>query len=71
MIKRTNIDVSAKYSPDSLNLRFLSDGSIVVKKGSTTIQKTGSSATVTGGLIKLFKDDVVEDVGLVQKCFTE
>ena len=70
MKKHTNIDVSAKYRPDRLTLEFLSDGSIVVKKGSTTIQKTGSSATITGGLLKQFKDDVVEDIGLVQKCFT-
>lgn len=70
MKKLTNIDVSAKYRPDRLTLEFQSDGSIVVKKGSTTIQKTGSSATITGGLIKDFKDDVVEDIGLVQKCFT-
>jgi hypothetical protein len=71
MIQRTNIDVSAKFSPDTLSLQFQSDGSLVVKKGSTTIRKSGSSATITGGLIKQFKGNVVEDVGLVQRCFTE
>jgi hypothetical protein len=70
MKKQTNIDLNEKHSPESLSLRFLGDGSIVVKKGSSSIQKNGSSATVTGSLVKLFKDDVLDDIGLVQKCFT-
>lgn len=58
------------HSRLSLSLGFREDGSIVVKKGSTTIIKSGSSVYVKGDLIKSFKDDVVENIGLVQKCFT-
>jgi hypothetical protein len=67
MRKLTQIDPKERHS---LSLRFLSDGSILVKKGSTTIQKNGSSATIIGGLTKEFKEDVVENINLVQKSFT-
>lgn len=69
MRKLTNIDINAKHAIN-ISMRFLSDGSIVVKKGSTTIQKNGSSATVIGGLTKHFGEDVVENINLVQKSFT-
>jgi hypothetical protein len=65
----TSIDINAKHRV-SLSIRFQDDGSILVKKGSTTIIKNGSSAFVKGGLIKDFKEDVVENINLVQKAFT-
>ena len=67
MRKITNIDIKEQHT---ISLRFLSDGSIVLKKGSTTIQKNGSSATVLGGMTKSFTEDVVENINLVQKSFT-
>jgi hypothetical protein len=67
MRKLTNIDTKEIHA---VSLRFLSDGSIIVKKGSSTIQKNGSSATVSGGLTKQFSDDVVENINLVQTSFT-
>lgn len=72
MRKSINIDIKEKVRPVSLSLGlgFLDDGSIVVKKGSTTIIKNGSSATIRGGLKKEFKGDVVENINLVQKSFT-
>lgn len=63
-------NVNENHSPVLLSFRVLSDGSLLVKKGSSTIIKSNSSAVVKGGLIKDFKDDVLEDIGLVQKCFT-
>jgi hypothetical protein len=67
----TSIDIKEKHSPVPvpLSLRFLSDGSIVVKKGSTTIQKNGASATVIGSMTKEFKEEVVENINLVHKSF--
>lgn len=67
MRKLTNLDIREKHG---ISLRFLSDGSIVVKQGSTTIQKNGSSATVTGSMTKDFKEEVVDNINLVQKSFT-
>lgn len=69
MIKEINIDVDFKVK-HALSLGFRDDGSMVVKKGSSTIIKNSSLATVKGELVKQFKDDVLEDIGLVQKCFT-
>jgi len=69
MRKITNIDLKAKHGIN-IRMRFLSDGTIVLKKGSTTIQKNGSSAFVEGDLTKEFFDDVVENINLVQKSFT-
>lgn len=69
MRKLTNIDTKAKHAIN-IRMRFLSDGTIVLKKGSTTIQKNGSSAFVEGGMTKEFFDDVVENINLVQKSFT-
>jgi hypothetical protein len=66
----TSLDIKEKHSPVPLSLRFLSDGSIVVKKGSTTIQKNGASATVIGSMTKDFQEEVVENINLVQKSFT-
>jgi hypothetical protein len=62
--------IKEQHSRKALSLGFGDDGSMIVKKGSTTIIKTGSSAFVKGGLIKDFKDDVVENIGLVQKSFS-
>ena len=69
-INATGLDITEKYSRKTFSLGFRDDGSIVIKKGSTTIIKCNSTATVKGELVKQFKDDVVEDIGLVQKCFT-
>lgn len=62
--------IKDQHSLQALSLGFRDDGSIVVKKGSTTLIKNGSSVFVKGGLIKSFNYDVVENIGLVQKCFT-
>jgi hypothetical protein len=67
MRKLTHIDPKEHHS---ISIRILSDGSIVLKKGSITIQKNGSSATILGSMTKQFGEDVVENINLVQKSFT-
>jgi hypothetical protein len=69
-ITDTGLDIRETHSSASFSLKFRDDGSIVVKKGSTTIIKNKSSATVKGDLVKEFKLDVVENIGLVQGAFT-
>ena len=58
------------HGRDSIGLSFTGDGSIVLKKGSTTLQKTGSTVLIKGDLLKSLKGKAVEDIGLVQRCFT-
>jgi hypothetical protein len=69
---KTNQSVKKEIqqSTHSLSLRFLSDGSIKLKKGSTTIHKIGTVAEVRGRLVKDFTEDVVLNINLVQKTFS-
>jgi hypothetical protein len=60
-------EIQQEQSTQRLSLRFLSDGSLMLKKGSTTIHKVGFSAYVSGRLTKDFTDDVVENINLVQR----
>lgn len=56
-----------QQSTHRLSLRFLSDGSLKVQKGSTTIHKIGGLASVSGGLTKDFTENCVENINLVQR----
>jgi hypothetical protein len=63
-------EIQQEQSTLGLSLRFLSDGSVMLKKGSTTIHKIGTIAEVRGRLVKDFTEDVVLNINLVQKTFS-